>query len=252
MSDADHNEREPFPRAELYFYIIGTVVVPPLAKSGWDALMAGDYFRGLLAITAALVAAVGAFSFRYWESHLEEPTRKAIREIAKNKAIVGALALIFIAYVGVFIPDLIQKLEKASTTVQPVTTANTPKPASAPLPLPQPTATPTERVFTDRAPGELLALFEGRTMVQGNRAIEPYKGMWIKVEGKLNQIMPNGPPGATTVIFISNGRIIYCNTGPQWHERLIRMSPGDELSFIGKLNQFQNGSQLQLEECELN
>jgi hypothetical protein len=37
----------------------------------------------------------------------------------------------------------------------------------------------------------------------------------------------------------------------QWSERLMRMSPGDELNFVGKINQFQNGSQFYLEECEL-
>jgi hypothetical protein len=53
--------KAPFPRAQLLFYVIGTVVAAPLGKSGWDALMIGDYLRGGLALTAAVAAAIGAF-----------------------------------------------------------------------------------------------------------------------------------------------------------------------------------------------
>jgi hypothetical protein len=251
MSNDDPNEREPFPRAQLYFYVIGTVVAGPLAKSGWDGLMAGDTFRGALALSAAIVAAAGAFSFQYWESHLQEPTRKAIRELAKNKAIVAVLTLIFTAYVGVLLPDLVERIVRLNPTSAPTKIITTsPTPVQSPTPMP--VSTPTEeRVFTDRTPGELLALFEGRTQFQAAKLVEPYAGKWMRVRGSLNQVMPNGPPGASTVIIMSNGKIIYCNTGPQSSERLMKMGRDDEIGLLGKISPYQSGGPFYLSDCEL-
>jgi hypothetical protein len=250
MSHDNPNERKPFPHAELYFYVIGTVVAAPLAKSGWDALMAGDYVRGGLALSAAIVAAIGAFSFRYWESHLQEPTRRVIRELVSNKAIVAALFLIFSGYLAVVVPNFIERLHKLNPeTSPPVKVAI---PSSTPPADSIPTPTPSEdRAFTDRTPGELMALFEGRTQFQAGKLIEPYKGQWMKVRGALRQVMPNGPPGSTTVIINSNGKIIYCNTGPEWGERLMKMNTDDEIGLIGKIAQYQSGAPFYLQDCEL-
>jgi hypothetical protein len=122
MTDEDQPKQpDPFPKADLWFYVIGTVVAAPLAKSGWDALMAGDSVRGAVSLTAAVVAAVGAFSFRYWESHLAVPTRRVIREIVSNKMVVAAALLIFLAYCFVVIPDLSKK-QPAPTTSPAVRT----------------------------------------------------------------------------------------------------------------------------------
>jgi hypothetical protein len=182
MSDGNPSEREPFPRAQLYFYVIGTVIAAPLAKSGWDALMAGDYVRGAIALSAAVVAAAGAFSFQYWESHLEEPTRKVIRELVSNKALVAASAIIFFGYVAVVVPDFIERVEKFNLGTAPtLTKVIAPLPAP-PSPISALTAT-QERIFTDRTPGELLALFEGRTQFQAAKLIDPYKGQWMKIHG---------------------------------------------------------------------
>ena len=114
--DEQPKQPDPFPRAELWFYVIGTVVAAPLAKSGWDALMAGDKLRGALSLTAAAVAAVGGFSFKYWESHLATPTRAVIREFISNRMVVGAVLLIFLAYGFVVLPDLSKDRPAAATT----------------------------------------------------------------------------------------------------------------------------------------
>jgi hypothetical protein len=250
MSGDNPNERKPFPHAELSFYVIGTVVAAPLAKSGWDALMAGDYVRGSLALGAAIVAAAGAFSFRYWESHLQEPTRRVIRELVSNKVIVAVLFLIFSGYFAVVVPNFIERLQKLNPeTTQPVKVV-TPSPAPPATPIPAP-APPQERIFTDRTPGELMALFEGRTQFQAAKLIEPYKGQWMKVRGALRQVMPNGPPGSTTVIINSNDKIIYCNTGPEFAERLMKLNTDDEIGLIGKIAQYQSGAPFYLQDCEL-
>jgi hypothetical protein len=110
MSDDNSEEKPPFPRAKLAFYVIGSVVAIPLAKSGWDALMAGDYVRGGFALAAGAVSATAAFSFEYWESHLAEPTRKLIRDLLEKKAIIATIVLLFAAYSTVVIPDLMKKI----------------------------------------------------------------------------------------------------------------------------------------------
>jgi tRNA_anti-like len=202
-----------------------------------------------VALLAAIVAAAGAFSFQYWESHLQEPTRKVIRELVSNKALVAASVLIFSAYVGVVVPDLIGRLGKLNlgTTSAPTKVITT-----SPEPPPTPTPAPTqERVFTDRTPGELMALFEGRTMFQANQLIEPQKGKWIKVRGTISQIIPNGPPGASTIELRVANRIINCNIGAEWSARVIKLNNGDVIQAIGKIQPFQNGQQLYLLDCDL-
>lgn len=249
MTDGNSNEKKPFPHDELLFYVIGTVVAAPLAKSGWDALMAGDYVRGGIALSGAIVAAAGSFSFRFWKSHLEEPTRRIIREIAANKAIVAALLLVLLGYVVVVFPHFTEKLARFNPEITPpVTTSPPPTTGSQNQPPP---ALPQERSFTDRSPGELLALFEGRTQFQAEKLIEPYKGKWLKVQGVLRQVMPNGPPGATTVVINSNGKIIYCNTGPEFAERLRKMNADDPIGLFGKVSPFQSGGPFYMQDCEL-
>jgi hypothetical protein len=194
------------------------------------------------------VAAVGGFSFRYWESHLQEPTRRVIRELVSNKAIVAALFLIFSGYLAVVVPNFIERFHKLNPeTSSPGNTA-TPPPTGVPASNPR-SAPSQERVFTDRTPGELMALFEGRTQLQAAKLIEPYTGQWMKVQGLLRQVMPNG--GGTTVIINSNGKIVYCNTGPEWSERLMKTNTDDEIGLIGKIAQYQSGAPFYLQDCEL-
>jgi hypothetical protein len=72
----DKPPRKPIPLvAEFFPYLIGAVVVTPLAKPAWDALSSGNYALGLLLLAVAVVAAALAFSLKYWESHLAEPVR---------------------------------------------------------------------------------------------------------------------------------------------------------------------------------
>jgi hypothetical protein len=67
----------------------------------------------------------------------------------------------------------------------------------------------------------------------------------------VREIRPNGPPGASTVIINSNGKIVYCNTGPQWAERLMRMNAGDEIGLVGRIAQYQSGGPFFMEECDI-
>jgi hypothetical protein len=111
MPKDDQPEHEPFPRADLYLLILSTIVAAPLGKSGWDALMTGDYVKGGLALTAGAVALIGGFSFKYWQSHLAAPTRKMFREIVSNRSLVAAGGLIFISYGFVVLPDLVRTID---------------------------------------------------------------------------------------------------------------------------------------------
>jgi len=88
-------------------------------------------------------------------------------------------------------------------------------------------------------------------MFQANQLIEPQKGKWIKVRGTISQIIPNGPPGASTIAQRDANRIINCNIGAEWSARVIKLNNGDVIQAIGKIQPFQNGQQLYLLDCDL-
>ena len=114
MSSDEPKEREPFPQAELYLLLLSTIVAAPLAKSGWDALMASDLLRGTLALVAGAAALTIGFSFKYWETHLAEPTRRIIREIVSNKLLFAAAILALLGYGFVVIPDIARRVSPTS------------------------------------------------------------------------------------------------------------------------------------------
>jgi hypothetical protein len=116
MSDdmGEQPKPPPFPKADLYFYVAGTVIAAPLGKAGIDALFAADYFRALLALTAGISVAVAAFSYRYWESHLSEPARKLIRDLSRYKAFLSVALLVLAAYSFVVVPNFIEVLRGRS------------------------------------------------------------------------------------------------------------------------------------------
>jgi hypothetical protein len=106
--------------------------------------------------------------------------------------------------------------------------------------------TAPERKFTNRSIRELRALFEGRTILQGDRLIEPHKGLWINTEGTVIMILP----GPTAVINNANDTI-ECHFGQEWGTDLARYNNGDLMKVRGKISNSQNGQQIYLNECEI-
>jgi hypothetical protein len=116
--DPDTSAKPPFPKGDLYFYIAGSVIAAPLGKAGIDALIAGQYFKAALALSAGIAIATGAFSYKYWESHLSEPTRRLIQDISRYKAVLAGAILALAAYSFVVVPNFIEVLRGRSEWVK--------------------------------------------------------------------------------------------------------------------------------------
>lgn len=110
------------------------------------------------------------------------------------------------------------------------------------------------RTFTTQTIQTLLGFYRGSlTGLQAAKLIEPFNGMWIRVEGNVTLLMPDGN-GAVCVLTTgdptarNNAELRFSS---EWVTALSRLSNGDSVSAIGKIARYQNGSQLYLLECEL-
>lgn len=106
----------------------------------------------------------------------------------------------------------------------------------------------SQRVFAKRTLRELLALYEGRTILQADSLIEPYKGLWILVQAETLMVIPD--TAGVTLILTSDG-LINARFDNSWRTALGRVNTGDKIKICGKIATIQNGQQLYLVECEL-
>jgi hypothetical protein len=151
---------------------------------------------------------------------------------------VGGTALIFLS------------LDEKPTTAQlrgaPVSPAQIAPPSSSP----QAAAAPEPRRFTNKTARELLALYDGRTPFQAEPLIAPHKGLWIRVNGQVLNVLPDGRPNHAVVILKDGDRIVECRVGPQGHSRSSKLNKDDSVVIQGRISDIQNGSQLYLLDCE--
>jgi hypothetical protein len=120
-------------------------------------------------------------------------------------------------------------------------------------PITQPTNAPeplSSRVWSDRTTDDLFALYNGRTMLQADPLIAPYKGKWIEAEGDILQLIPDQINGSIGVLR-DKEHLISCAIGPEWNEKLLKLNTGDRLRVSGKIGPSQNGQMLYLMQCEL-
>lgn len=106
------------------------------------------------------------------------------------------------------------------------------------------------RTFTKKSAHELLQLYQGRTILQADGLIEPFKGQWIEVTGSVVQLIPDSS-GVTAVLKSDLGDVINARFDRRWDMHLRRLSTGEKVSIRGKISDVQNGQQLYLLECEL-
>jgi hypothetical protein len=129
-----------------------------------------------------------------------------------------------------------------------------PAPALIPATPHAPAISPPSEVreFTNRTPSELMTLYEGRTPFQAETLIQPYKGKWIKAQGKvINLLADSSEPGASIAVLKEGNAVIECRLNATWKDKVARLSNGDTLHVQGRINPFQNGSQLYLQQCEV-
>ncbi len=119
-------------------------------------------------------------------------------------------------------------------------------PSSTPVPA-QPRG---RRSYTDKTVRDLLKLYDGKTMLQADSLMEPFKGEWIRVTARVLQLIPD-PSGVTAVLESEPTDIVNARFDKRWEMPLRRLSTGDLIKIRGKISVTQNGQQLYLQECEL-
>lgn len=124
----------------------------------------------------------------------------------------------------------------------PVGHAQPPSQPPAEQPAPQ-----SKREFTNKTIRQLRALFEGRTALQGDALIKPFKGLWVETEGEIVLINTN----PAVVLKMGEQDSVECWFSKDWSNVLARYSNGEKLKVRGQINDTQNGAQLYLKNCEV-
>lgn len=142
---------------------------------------------------------------------------------------------------------------------QPQSPSQTPSIAqptsAAPLASPAPLAPePEPRIFVDRTPEELTANFNGVTAVQGADRVARYLGNWLRVSGSIGDIAQMAPElahasFADRSIFTYNVVDMWFRD-KQWIDRLVLMSPGDQMTVVGRIEKV-TVQHVTLENCEI-
>ncbi len=103
------------------------------------------------------------------------------------------------------------------------------------------------RVYTNKTIADLRGFYNGRTALQGNAFMADEIGKWIKTQGTINFIRPDG-----LVFLDGGGGIISCEFAPSWNQKLSAFRPGEIMKVVGKIGTGQVGvSPIYLRPCEL-
>jgi hypothetical protein len=153
----------------------------------------------------------------------------------RTKRMSFGLILIFVGLSTSLLGALIVLFDKSYqqtkiniTGVAPPSVTALPTQSAPPIPLPE------NKAFISKTAHELLALYEGRTMLQADQLIEPFKGKWIEAHGIILQLIPDGT-GGTTAVLKNGEKLMSCRIGARWNSRLLAFSNGEELEVSGKI-----------------
>jgi hypothetical protein len=98
----------------------------------------------------------------------------------------------------------------------------------------------------------LIGLLQGRTDIQAQKLVSLYLGKWMKVSGRLGNILSStGTRFQVTFEFSGKLTDLYMWFGEQWADRLSIITPGQNLVVIGKITEIGPSSYVSLDECEL-
>src|ERR1700722_3742053 len=122
-----------------------------------------------------------------------------------------AIAIIAIAF---FISHSIEKNRTKDEVIE------TSGPGSA-VSTPTPAQPQGKRSYTDKTVRDLLKLYDGKTMLQADALISPFKGEWIKVTAKVLQLIPD-TSGITAVLESQPADIINARFDKRWETPLRR------------------------------
>jgi hypothetical protein len=119
---------------------------------------------------------------------------------------------------------------------------------------------PDERHFVDVTPDDLIGFFrDDQTSIQSNRAVEPFIGKWMKVEGDLGEVLSSFGSDSAQVTFATSiftgewGRFkgfYMIFKDKKWVERLYCLTKGTHIAVQGQIDRVDKLS-VQLNNCEL-
>lgn len=118
---------------------------------------------------------------------------------------------------------------------------------------PSPSLAP-EREFVDVTPEELMQMCHEHMDIQAQRLVQPYKGKWMKVSGRINNIRSSSDESAQVTFIRDTGGLIrdfyMYFKGTKWVERLAVLTRGNSVVVIGKITEI-SGICVTLQDCEI-
>lgn len=104
------------------------------------------------------------------------------------------------------------------------------------------------RTVVNVTPEYLTGLFEGHTVVQGEKLIEAYIGKWMKVSGRVGDIHPNQVTFERANPF-SRYFVVFMYPSALWLEQLSVLRISDTITVIGRIERV-NRIEVHLRDCE--
>jgi hypothetical protein len=109
---------------------------------------------------------------------------------------------------------------------------------------------PDGKIFIDVGPIYLTDLYRGRTSIQADALATVYKGKWIAVTGKVNDISDAFGDGLTLFISSEDNRMITARFSEDKKDKISHMAHGAIVSLHGKIHDI-NSFAIKLQECDL-
>jgi hypothetical protein len=103
------------------------------------------------------------------------------------------------------------------------------------------------RVFTTKTVTDLRGFYKDRTALQGNAFMADEIGKWIRTEGSIQFIRPDG-----LVFLAGEGGIVSCEFHASWNPKLSAFRTGETMKVVGKIGAVQIGATpIYLQPCEI-
>ena len=88
-----------------------------------------------------------------------------------------------------------------------------------------------ERVYCEKSAGEIWALYDGRTELQGSEFVKQYREQWIRQPGTVVNVAES----QMTIRADESSRTIVMFFDPEWRERLLTVSAGARVIGEGQM-----------------
>lgn len=234
------NESKPKPKNSIGWLAVGFA----LLERGLDVLGFHSVAVGGLLLGAAFVCFCSWFVNTERTKHWRISTRMVILAIA---------AAIYFPVIGFQIyKQYKQENRSAATASQPTQATTLPTPNSEGSPILE------KRIFIDITTERLTGFYRQYNEVQANEAVKPYLGKWMKVSGKVSNVVPDNDESRSLSISITPDPFVFETShvivarvsDPKWKPRASVLDKGEKVTVIGKLVRVVEPGVF-LEECEI-